>query len=252
MSRTSMTSVLAAACAGAALMYFLDPELGEDRRKTVSKKVSDMSGSFELPDVGDRYESAKSYLKSMLPSRSRFEDLAEYLPRRRDVMSRAQKLRKQGMRRLGFEEEESSGLKTLGIVTGVLAGCALAGVGVYFLLGEERKRQIKESATSMYESGMDRAKSMYQSGRESMSGLTDKAKQMMGKAEDRKLADKVHFELNRLPFELRGLHVRSESGGKVHLYCDCPAEHYDEIIEAARKVPGVKQVISHMQATAGA
>jgi len=258
---SSTASILTAAALGAAAMYLLDPQSGEERRETLLEGAQDLRSRARsrVSDLSDRAQdlfqdmrsgviSKRSYTEAMQDKAGELADYIRKYGKRSDLMSKLPSRRQLQK----YYRGQSSSLRTLGIIAGIGIGLGLAGAAAFYFMPEERREQIKEKADEFYGRASDSVSSTTRKVSERAGSVAQRAKQMIGRGgDDRKLADRVHFELNRLPFELRGLHVRCDPGGKVHIYGDVSAEHYDQITRTAESVSGVRQVFSHLQATAG-
>lgn len=254
-----LLSLLGGAGVGAALMYFLDPDVGYKRRRRFGE-----SATGAMHDAGDRlgsaWSSARHAAGQYVPAAAMSglgTSLASKLSqatgrvRRADIRGTMSHALDRG--RAWWREEEAD-RSTVGDVLfkGVLVvGCFALGAGLMYALDPASGRRRRAVAQDKLRSAAGRTGQYLQRTgqdlRNRAHGMTASIRGRMHYEEvaDDKLVERVRADLGHGTSRAQDIHVAA-SGGTVTVRGSIPASEIDTVLKCVWKTRGVKEIVNEL------
>ena len=226
---------------GAGLMYFLDPDLGQGRRKRIGKRLGKQIDR-QLHVAGDTVNSAAQRTQ---------QRAADVLPSARVALFQSLAADEELMKRARQTLSSHSNGFPLGMALALLAAAAV-GAGLMYLLdpqmGRRRRSLIDDQAFhGEYDAGEASGDTVTGLGNQ-VRGASEEVRQRTNDetASDRALAERVRSHLNGATSHPGSIQVTARDG-RVTLRGPILAGEVDALLARIRSVPGVRSVENRLE-----
>lgn len=141
------------------------------------------------------------------------------------------------------QEKQNSKFSDVKPWTWILAGVAMGGVCAYFLdpaRGRYRRSLVRDKGTHLANQANYYGGKLYRD-------LKNRGKGIIAKADDETLINRVRSEFGRKIRHAKAIKVEANNG-EVTLSGPILRAEVDELIRCVKRVPGVKDIINHLDA----